>query len=164
MELRILPGTFIVMMINFLVLVVTLVFLLYRPIQGILEKRKQKISEDLSNAQSFKEKWERKQQEAKMSLEKAQAEAFEMVERARSETEKIREDILNQARREAEEIRVRTQTEIERAKRIARDELREGAVTLAIAAATKVIGGKMNQEINEALVRRTLESIEKRAN
>ena len=164
MELKILPGTFIVMAFNFLVLMVTLVFLLYRPIQGILEKRKQKISDDLNHAQSLREKWEKMQQEAKMSLEKAQAEAFEMVERARSESEKIREDLLNQAHREAEAIRTRTQTEIERAKRIAGDELREGAVTLAIAAATKVIGGKMNKEINEALVQRALESIEKGAN
>lgn len=157
-------GTFIFMMINFIVLMIFLVRFLYHPIQNMLAQRQQKISDDLSHAQSSKEKWEQMQQEAKMSLEKAQAEAFEMVERARNEAEKTREDILNQARREAEEIRARTQTDIERAKRIARDELREGAVTLALAAATKVIGNKMSKEINEALVHQTLDSMEKGAN
>lgn len=157
-------GTFIFMMINFIVLMIFLVRFLYHPIQNMLAKRQQKISDDLSHAQKSREKWEQSQQEAKLSLEKAQAEAFEMVERARSEAEKMRADILNQASREAEEIRAQNQTEIERAKRIARDELREGAVTLAIAAATKVIGSKMSRDINEALVHQALDSIEKGAN
>lgn len=156
-------GTFIFMMINFIVLMIFLVRFLYHPIQDILAKRQTKISEDLSNAQDSRKKWEQMQQEAKMSLEKAQAEAFEMVERARTEAEKMRAEILNQARREAEEIRARSQTEIERAKRIARDELREGAVSLALAAATKVIGSKMSRDINEALVHQALDSIEKGA-
>lgn len=157
-------GTFIFMMINFIVLMIFLVRFLYHPIQNMLAKRQQKISDDLSHAQKSREKWEHSQQEAKLSLEKAQAEAFEMVERARSEVEKMRADILNQASREAEEIRAQNQTEIERAKRIARDELREGAVTLAITAATKVIGSKMSRDINEALVHQALDSIEKGAN
>ena len=154
-------GTFIFMMINFVVLMVFLVRFLYHPVQDMLAKRQQKISDDLNSAQAAREKWDQMQQEAKNSLEKAQAEAFEMVERARSEAEKMRADILNQARREAEEIRSRNQAEIERAKRIARDELREGAVSLAIAAATKVIGSQMSKDINETLIHRALDSIEK---
>jgi F-type H+-transporting ATPase subunit b len=157
-------GTFIFMMINFIVLMIFLARFLYRPIQNILEQRKQRISDDLSNAQNSREKWEQMRQEAKVSLEKAQAESFEMVERARNEAEKTREDILNQAHREAEELRSRTQIEIERAKRIARDELREGAVTLALAAATKVIGSKMSRDINDTLIRQALDSIDKGAN
>jgi F-type H+-transporting ATPase subunit b len=157
-------GTFIFMMINFIILMAVLVRFLYHPIQDMLAKRQQKISDDLSHAEQSRKQWEQMQQEAKLSLEKAQAEAFEMVERARTEAEKMRGDILNQARREAEEIRARNQNEIERAKRIARDELREGAVTLAIAAATKVIGSNMSRNINEALVHQALDSIEKGAN
>ena len=164
MEVKVLWGTFITMSVNFIILMVVLVRLLYRPIKGIMEQRQQKISNDLNEAQSSKQKWEQMRHEAKVSLEKAQTEAFAMVERARSESEKIREDILNQARCEAEELRVRTQNDIERAKRIARDELREGTVTLAMAAATRVIGSQMSKGINDSLIRQTLDSIEKGAN
>lgn len=154
-------GTFIFMVINFIILMVFLVRFLYHPIQEILAKRQKKISDDLTHAENSRQKWEQMQQEARLSLEKAQAEAFEMVERARNEAEKIRADILNQAHREAEEIRSRNLAEIERAKRIARDELREGAVSLAIAAATKVIGSQMSKDINATLIHRALDSIEK---
>ncbi|MGE5583157.1 MAG: F0F1 ATP synthase subunit B [Bacillota bacterium] len=156
-------GTFIFMIINFCVLMIVLVRLLYRPIQGILEQRQQKISNDLSEAEKSKEAWEQKQKEAKLALEKASLEAEEMVERARQEAEKLREEIISKARQEAEEIRQRNQAEIERAKKAARDELREGAVTLAISAASKAIGSKMSAEINESLIRGVLNSIEKGA-
>lgn len=163
MEIRILPGTFIFMVINFLLLMFVLVRLLYRPIQGILEQRKKKISDDLGAAEKSRADWERMQQDAKTSLEKAQIEAFEMVDRARSEADKLREDIINQAHREAEEIRAKTQMDIERAKQTAREEIREGAVNLALTAAAKVIGSQMTQQINESLVRGVLDSIEKGA-
>lgn len=156
-------GTFLFMMFNFIVLMAVLIPMAYHPIQNILEQRKKKISDDLSEAQKSKEIWEQKQREAKAVLEKASADAFEMVERARSEAEKLREEILGKARQEAEDLRQRTQAEIERAKRAARDELREGAVTLAISAAKKAIGIKMSSEINETLIRGVLDSIEKGA-
>lgn len=156
-------GTFVFMMINFVVLMIFLVRFMYHPIQSMLEQRRKKISDDLNEAQKSRETWEQKQHEAKAALEKASAEAFEMVERARGEAEKLKEEILNKARQEAEDLRQRTQAEIERAKRAAADELREGAVSLAISAASKVIGEKMSAEINETLIRRALNSIEKGA-
>ncbi len=162
MELK-LTGTFFFMVFNFLVLVVVLVFLLYRPIQGILEQRKQKIANDLAEAQKSKEIWEQKQREAKIALEKASLEASQMVDNARAEAEHVREEIINKARQEAEDLRQRNQAEIERAKKAAQEELRDGAVKLAISAASRVIGDKMTVDINESLVRGVLNSIEKGA-
>jgi F-type H+-transporting ATPase subunit b len=162
MELK-LTGTFFFMVFNFLVLMVVLVFLLYRPIQGILEQRKQKIANDLAEAQKSKEIWEQKQRESKIALEKASLEASQMVDNARAEAERVREEIINKARQEAEDLRQRNQAEIERAKRAAREELRDGAVKLAISAASRVIGDKMTVDINESLVRGVLNSIEKGA-
>jgi F-type H+-transporting ATPase subunit b len=156
-------GTFIFSVINFTVLMVVLVYLLYRPIQGILAQRTQKISNDLNDAQRSKETWEQKQKEAKLALEMASAEATGMVDRARQEAEKLREEIINKARQEAEALRQRNQAEIERAKKTAQNELREGAVSLAISAASKAIGSKMTTDINESLIRGVLSSIEKGA-
>ncbi len=163
MEIRIIPGTFIIMVINFIILMIVLVRLLYRPLQGMLEQRKQKISNDLNEAQKSKEIWEQKQREAKLVLEKASVEASQMVDNARAEAEHVREGIINKARQEAEDLRQRNQAEIERAKKAAQDELRDGAVKLAISAASKVIGDKMTVDINESLVRGVLNSIEKGA-
>ena len=163
MEVSLNFGTFLIMMVNFIILMAILWRLLYHPIQDLLEQRKKKISDDLSEAEKSRQTWDQKQQEAKKSLAKAQTEAAEMVEKARNEAERLREEILDKARHEAEDLRQRTLTELDRAKVAAQAELREGAVTLALVAATKVVGAKMTKEINESLVRGVLDSIEKGA-
>jgi F-type H+-transporting ATPase subunit b len=156
-------GTFVFMFVNFIILMGFLVFFLYRPIQGILQKRAQKISDDLDQAQKSRDRWEKMQLEAKTALDNAGAQATEIVERARNEAEKVREEIMNKARQEAEDLRQRSLAEIERAKRTAIAELREGVVTLALTAAGKVLGAKMSPDINDALINNTLASIEKEA-
>lgn len=156
-------GTFIIMLFNFIILVVLLKLILYKPVQEMLEKRRKKISDDLAEAQKSRENYEQLSLEAKTILEKSRAEGFEIVERARNEANKVREEILKKAREEAEQLYERTMAEIERAKRSAREELREGAVSLALAAAQKVIGGKMSSEINETLIQNALEQIGKGA-
>lgn len=156
-------GTLVYMAINFLLLLYILKLILYKPIQGILAERRKKISDDLNEAQKSRETYETLSKDARTTLEKARAEAYEIMERARAESEKLREEILAQARRETEQMRQRNQAEIDRAKRIARDELREGTVILALAAAQKVIGGKMSKDINENLIRNALDQIGKGA-
>jgi len=157
-------GTVIYMFINFILLMVVLVYFLYRPIQKILAERRRKIGDDLHEAEKSRESWGKSRQEAKLACEKAQNEAFEIVNRAKLEAEKLRQEILTSAQREAEEVRIKTQKEIERAKKTANAELREGAVTLALMATSKVISDQMNKEINEKLIRSTLDLIEKGAN
>ena len=156
-------GTFIFMAINFIILLVILKLLLYKPVQEMLRKRRQKISDDLSEAEKSRANYETLSREAKATLEKARAEGFEIVEKSRNEANRVREEILKKAREEAEQLQERTREEIERAKKVARDELREGTVTLALAAAQKVIGGKMSDEINKTLVQNALEQIGKGA-
>jgi F-type H+-transporting ATPase subunit b len=156
-------GTFIFMAINFLLLLWILKKLLYRPIQGMLEERRHKISTDLSEAEKSRNNYETLSREAKDTLENARTEAFQIVERSRSEAEKVKEEILAQARLEVEQLRERNRDEIERAKKTAQNELREGTVVLALAATEKLLGEKMSKDINDALVRRAIEQIEKGA-
>ncbi len=156
-------GTFLLMGINFLILLVVLTKLLYKPIQGILAERRQKISQDLSEAEKSRQKYGQLSEEAKASLEKARAEALRIVERSRLDAEKVREQILAQARQEADQLREKTQREIEHAKTLARQELRDGTVNLALVATEKLIGDRMSKDINELLVQQVLDQIEKGA-
>jgi len=154
-------GNFLFMLINFIILMLFLVRFLYRPIQGILEQRSKKIAEDLETAEKSRESAERLHHEAKIVLEEAHVEAYEIVERAKNEAERLRDEIINQARQETDQLRQRLQLEIERAKRIARDEIREEAVTMALTAVSKILGNKMSTEINDELIRGVITEIEK---
>lgn len=161
MEFHFQLGTFIVMMINFIILMLVLVRLLYRPIQGILEQRRQKITEDLEAAQKSKEMSDRLHKEAQIALEEAHVEAYEIVEKARTEAERLREELTTQTRQELDQLRKRVQSELERAKANARNQIREEAVNLALLAVQKLVTKKMSAEFNENLIRIMLDEIEK---
>lgn len=163
MEVTFNSGTFLVMMINFIILMYVLVKLLYRPIQGILEERRQKIAQDYAAAEKAKQVAEQLQTEAGKKLEESHVEAYEIIERARSEAERLRDELITQARREADQLRQRSQKEIERAKQIARAELKEEAVELALLSVKKVFEKNKTLELNDALIRGVLEEINKGA-
>lgn len=161
MEVKFNSGTFLAMMINFLILMFVLVRLLYRPIQGILEERRLKIAQDFNEAEQAKKAAEQLRQETQQKLEESHIEAYEIVERARNEAERLREELITQARQEADQLRQRTQNEIERAKKIARAELKEEAVEIALMAVEKVFERNQKSQLNESLIRGVIEELNK---
>ncbi len=163
MEVKFNSGTFLAMMFNFLILMFVLVRLLYRPIQGILEERRQKIAHDLNEAEKIKKVAEQLRLESQQKLEESHIEAYEIVERARNEAERLRDELITQARQEADQLRQRTQKEIERSKQIARSELKEEAIELALMSVKKVFEKNKTAQLNDSLIRGVLEEINKGA-
>lgn len=163
MEINVRLGTIIVMSINFIVMLAVLIRLLYRPIQGILEQRRQKIITELNNAKQAQEDAERLRHQAQIVLEEAHVEAYETVEKAKNEAERLREELITEARNEVDHLRQRVQAEIARSKQIARDQLRDEAVNLALQAVTKILGSHMSPELNEELIKGVLKDLEKEA-
>lgn len=161
MEIKVHVGTLIAMVFNFIVLMVVLIRLLYRPIQGILEQRRQKIKKDLDEAESAKENAERLRRQAQIVVEEAHVEAYETVEKAKVEAERLREELYSQATKEVDQIRRRAGVEIERSKQIARNELRDEAVNLALLAVKKILGANIPNGLNEVLIQDVLDDIGK---
>ncbi|MGD8400493.1 MAG: F0F1 ATP synthase subunit B [Bacillota bacterium] len=156
-------GTMIVMVINFGILIAVLIRLLYRPIQGILEQRRQKIVRDLDDAKTAKEKAEQLHHQAQIILEEAHVEAYETVEKSKLEAERLREELLKQATKEVDRLRQRANAEIERSKLIARDEIRNEAVNLALMAVTKILGTHLSQEMDTEMIQSVIDDLEKEA-
>jgi len=156
-------GTFLVMIINFLILMYVLVKLLYHPIQGILEERRLKVARDLNEAEKAKQAAEQLQLEARKKLEESQVEAYRIIENARNEAQLLKDELITQARQEADLLRKRSQHEIEQAKSIARAELKEEAVELAMMSFKKVFEKNKTLQLNDVLIRGLLEEINKGA-
>jgi F-type H+-transporting ATPase subunit b len=163
MKIEVQLGTMVVMIMNFLVLMAVLIRLLYRPIQGMLEQRRQKIVKDLDEAKNTRETADRLQHQARIVLEEAHVEAYETVEKSKIEADRLREELYNQVTREVEQLRSRARDEVERSKQLARDEVREEAVDLALLATTKILGAQMNKNLDMAIIRDVLDDLTKEA-
>ena len=138
--------------VNFVILVVLLRVLLYKPIKQMLEGRKQHIAEGLdaadraaAEAAGQRATFERELEEARGA---AQAEAAKLAQQA----EQVRHEVLQAAEREAEEIKERAREEIEQERGQAAAELERQTAELALAISRKVIGAALDQAAQRRLV------------
>lgn len=138
--------------VNFVILVVLLRLLLYKPVKQMLEGRKQRIAEGLDAADRAeaaaaeqRARYERELQEAR---ETAQAEAAKLAQRA----EQVRREVLQAAEQEAAELKARAHEEIEQERREAAAALEQQTAELALAISRKVVGAALDQGAQRRLV------------
>ena len=140
--------------INFVVLVVLLRVLLYKPVKRMLDNRKQRIAEGLeaaeratADAAEQRARFERELEEARGT---AQAEAAKLAQQA----ERVRHEVLHAAEQEAAKIKARAREEIEQERRQAAAELQQQTADLAMAISRKVLGMALDQAAQRRLVDR----------
>ncbi len=129
-----------IQMVNFLLLIVILNFLLYKPVLKIIEKRNEKIERSREKVRSLDETIERKMAEYEEKIRQARAEAVlqreavkeagteqgrEIIGTVREEISRKLEDFKGQLQKETDEARV---------------SLREQARTIAAEISEKVLG------------------------
>ncbi len=143
---------FITQLVNFILILLILRSLAYKPVLQMLESRKRKIQESLDYADKVKADAAAQQKQYEQQIEQVRRDAQQARESAASAGEKERERILAQARDEARQIveQARGQLDYERKQMVA--ELREQVVNLSMLAAQRVIGASLDERRSRQLV------------
>lgn len=157
------PTSLLIQILNFLVLLVLLRRLLYKPLLGMLEQRSQRIRNDLDEARRLREQSERDRQEYRVQLERARDEARAVLDEANQVAERIREQALLDAEGQSAAILERAREAIARERDFAVAELRREVADLAITAASRVVrhaldGPAQRQLVQDALAEMGRES------
>ena len=124
------------------------------------EERERKIQGQLADAERLNAEARAAMEEGKKFAADARAEAQGMLADARSIAEKERAALLERAKREQEEVLERARREIAAEKDRAVAELRREAVELSLAAASKLIGERLNSDTDRKLVQAYLASLD----
>ncbi|WP_094603942.1 ATP synthase subunit b, sodium ion specific [Sporomusa silvacetica DSM 10669] len=147
-----LNATLIAQIINFLILVAILTKVAYKPLMQALADRQAKIADSLETAEQEKQAAEKLKQEYLAQLAEARTQAQAIVEKAAKLAEQTKEEILKEAREESIRLVKATQEEIAREREHAIAELKGEVVTLAVAAASKIIAQNMDEQANARIV------------
>lgn len=145
-------GYLFVQITNFLIMFVVLRKWVYKPIVGLLDRRRETIAKGLEDARIAAEARENAEKEAEGILAKARQEASHIIREASDRAEKIALEIRVEADKEAESIRSEAVAEAEQVKEQALSELRGQVAALAIAAAQKVIGEALDEQRQRSLI------------
>ena len=132
---------------------------LFNPIRSILQKRQEKIKNELETAASDMKKAEELKKEYEEKLKAIEKEADTILSEARKKALANENKIVAQAKEEAASIIERARVEAELEKQKVADEVKKEMVSIASIMAGKVVSAKVDVTVQDSLVEETLKEI-----
>jgi len=129
-----------IMMANFLVLIVALNFLLYKPIRGILRQRAEKVAQLNNDITSNSAATAARTEEMNSELNRARRDGASIKEDLKNEGKDRERDIIDAATRDMEAAVEKIRNEISRDIGTARDELKSQVQAFGQDLAQKILG------------------------
>ncbi len=149
----------ILMIIAVFVLFLVASHFLFNPVRDMLQKRQDKIKNELENAQESMESADALKAEYEDKLKNIDKEAESILTQARKKALDNENRIIAQAKEEAAAIIRQAKTEAELEKQKAADEVKREMISVARMMAEKVTAGAVNASIQDGLVEETLKEI-----
>ncbi len=155
------PGLIFWTVITFVVLMIILTKVAWKPIIAALNQRETAITEALEKAENAKEEARKVLDENQANLVHAEEEAKKIVDQSREFAEKLKEQMIIESKQQAKKIIEDAAAEIERQKESAFDELKSQVVQIAIQATEKILREKMDAESQKKIVNEYISEITK---
>ena len=151
---------FLTQIVGFVILVLILKKFAWGPILDLLDERRDKIDGDYAAAEKNLSEAEQLKGDFESKLTDIKVIEREKVQEAVKRGEDLAEGIVGKARTEAGETKAKAAQDIEIQAHKAQLELRDNVVALALGAAEKVIGEKLDDEMHKKLILDYIDSME----
>ena len=149
--------TLLTQVVTFIILLVILRFVAYKPLMRMLDERSKRVKESMEQAESIKEQAANAEEQVKKQLEEASREGQERINRALRAGEEVKQKAQEEAKQEAEALINRARAEIQRERDEAISGVRREFADLTILAAGKVIDRSLDKEEHRELIEKVLE-------
>ena len=148
--------------ITFLVGLLLLWLVAYKPILGIFRQRADKIKQDLDAAETARLKMESAKSQYEKELAALTEKGRAIIQQSARDGQQARETILQEARVQSQAILRQAGERIALEKAKVLKELRQEVVALAIQVAEKVLREAVTPGLDQRLINQTLEQLEKK--
>lgn len=155
------PGLIFWTVITFVLLLILLRKIAWKPILTALDQREAAIKESLDQAEKAKVEAQRILYENQASLSKAAEESKKIVEQGRMYAEKLKDQMLKESKEQAQKIIDEASAEIQRKKDEAFGELKTQVADLVIQATEKVLGETVDKNLHKKIADKYINEITK---
>ena len=145
-------GYLLLQIFNFLILFVVLRVWVYKPILGLLDKRRDAIARGLEDARVAADARANAEKEAEKILAEAQAEASKVVRDANERAQGVAKEVKAEAEAEAAKAHEAALAEAEVERNRVLGDLRGQVAALSIAATQKLVGDALDEKRQHALL------------
>lgn len=139
-------------LIVFSILLLAVKHYAWGPVKDMMEKRRQKVIDDLDQAASDRKKAETLVNEREAALKNSRQEATQILSDAKSNAQKTGKQIVSEAMAEASAIREKAKADAAQAETDALNEAREKVADLSVTIAEKVIAKNLSAADQKDLV------------
>ncbi|MBT8386665.1 MAG: F0F1 ATP synthase subunit B [Ignavibacteria bacterium] len=155
------PGLIIWTIVTFLILLIILKKVAWKPILSALDQREKDIKDSLEKAEKAKEDAQRILDENQANLAKAEEESKKIIEQSRSYAENLKEQMLKESKEQSKKIIEDAAEEIDRKKDSAFEELKDEVAKIAVNAAEKIMKQNLDADKNKHIVDSYLKDVMK---
>lgn len=145
-------GYLLVQTFNFAIIFVVLYAWVYKPVLGLLDKRRETIAQGLEDARVAAEARANAEEEARQIIADAQATANQRVREATERAEAAAREVMAEAESNAAEAREAALTEAEEERERILGDLRGQVAALAMAAARRIIDESLDEKKQRDLI------------
>lgn len=146
------PVTMIATLINTLILFLVLKHFLFKPVNKILDERKQNVEETYRQADEKLSEAARLESEYTEKLANAKEESAEIVKNATKRAQTRSDEIIAEAKKEASSLIVKANADIEKEKKRAVNQIKDEISDIALAVAEKVVEKEIDPKDHERLI------------
>ena len=156
-----LNATFFAQILNFLILVVVLRAVAYKPIVKMLKDREDTIAASLKKADDDAAKAEAALKEYQDQLANARTKAQDIVDKAEKRAQEDHEAFVQATQKEIAQMKEAAEQQIQRERQQAVEQLKGEMITLSLAAASKIVSKNMDADENEKLIGEFIDQLDK---
>ena len=155
------PGLIFWVIVTFIILLLVLKKIAWKPILSALDQRETAIRESLEKAEKAQEEAQKVLEANKANISNAEEESRKIIEQSRVFAQKLKDQMLQESKEQAQKLIKDAKAEIDRKKETAFEELKSEVAEIAINAAEKLLREKINKEENKKIIDRYLKELTK---
>lgn len=152
-------GNAIWYLVIFAILMLLVKHYAWGPVSDMMEKRRQKIIDDLDSAASDRKKAETLANEREAALKDSRQEATKILSDAQENAQKTSSEIVANANTDAASIRKKAEEDAKKAKTEALDAARDQVADISVAIAEKIIAKNLSAEDQKDLVNQFIKGL-----
>lgn len=159
-KLGIQPTLLLAQIVNFLIIFFVLSKLLYKPIRGMLDKRKKEIEEGLALTEKMRQEEDKLKVKQNKILDETRREGEAYIDKAKAQAVAESKEILNNANKQAQEIIAKGKEEVKSLHTAMEGDLKTESISLASIMAKKILTNVVSDRDQHKLIEKQLRALE----
>jgi len=158
---RLIPSwlSFVVQLSSFIILLLVVFFVAYKPVKRILAKRADYVENQIKEAAENNASALKDNEIAKANVANSKKEASQIIANAEKAGQEKYDEIILEAKAEVSEMKKQAEIDIERAKEDAKQDIRNEMVNVAISASEEILKREVDNADNKRLAEEFIDQL-----